>query len=256
MKYLKLAGLCLVAMLMMGMVLAGTASAVGTYKTCQSGGTGTKYSEENCETASGSGTFSVAELTSTEKGVLNGTVGLADTKVPIAGTVEVSCTAKESRGVVGPGKHGKVTTIKGVECTNVKGCENTPTAEARNLPWRTELAEVENESKGKEAGTTLEAESGEAGWAVKCKVLGVEKADECTTNSGLVGFVSLLYTKGFFNNPAGNKRWLLALRFLETHLAKCSVGGTGAGRVRGTILLLAFRLNGHGEPEDRNLLLF
>jgi hypothetical protein len=250
-----LAGLCLVAVLLMGMVAAGSASAVGTYKTCQEvSGTGTKYAAEGCETAEAAGKWEVAELKGTEKAVLAGTLVLTDTKTAV-GEVSVSCSSEEARGVVGPGKLGKVTAINKINCTSIKGCEaGSVKAEADGLPWKTELAEVENSEKAKTAGVKLESEKEEAGWTIKCKVAGLSVEDKCLTNKGLLNYVSLLYTKGFFNNPAGNRRWLLFLEFLNYpgRRATCSQSKEETGIVSGRVLLLAFR----GSGVDVNLLLF
>jgi hypothetical protein len=254
MKSLKLAGLCVVTMLMLGLVAAGSASAAveALYGVCQKEASGTKYSGETCETKTG-GTeeWGVGEIAGTEKAVMAGTLLLVDSKLG----VEVSCTV-EAVGLIGQKRIGRIEEINNTVCTNVKGCENTPTFEFRNLPWKTELAEIENEAKEKSLGATLVSEvSGKAaGWAMKCKVLKIESKDECTINTGLITDLGNRFTDGYFNGPT--PRWLILLEFLNFtgHKANCSLGGSERGEIKNHFALLAYRISG-GKPKDINLLL-
>jgi hypothetical protein len=257
MKPIKLAGLCFVLMLVVGMVLAGNASALPSYRTCQEGATGTKYKEAECEAAESTGKFGVGELESTEKSVASGTLELADTKVPIVGEVSLKCTG-ENLGKLQAKRIALTEKIENIKCVNVKGCENTPTAEVRNLPWKSEIIEVENEAKEKSLGANLASEESgkEAGWKITCTVLGVKGAeDECVTNKGLLTLLALRRTKGFFT---GTTRWLILLEFLHFagREATCSQSKKETGRIIGQIALLAYRIGSGGKPEDRNLLLF
>ena len=251
MKSITTAGLCLVAMLVVSMVAAGTASATNAptpeYQICTKGGAEppTKYTTENCEVASGSGEWNFRGINGTEKSVSLGTLRLADTKV-LGKTVEVSCTGKDE-GSVGPGKFGRVEAITEIKCTPGENCAKI-TAETKplNLPWQTELAEGGKRTK-------IKATNGKgAGWAVTCEVSGIALTDECTTEEGTVGNF-LRFTPGFFN-PNVN-RWLLLTDFENlkaSERAKCTVGGAEAGRVLGSDAVLRATLIG-GKFEDLNL---
>jgi len=245
MKSLRIAGLCLVAMFVMSMVAAGTASAEPTvFESCQEGAAGTKYEENLCEKASGTGKFAIAEIKGTESAIGIGSLRLADTKVPIVGTVEVSCTG-ETKGTVGPGKFARVEKIENINCTPGTNCEKIEkNPEPRNLPWQNEIAEG-----GARAKITATNGKG-AGWAVTCKVLGITKTDECTTEEGSVS-KTRVRSPGFFT---GAKRWLLLFDFETSSAnAKCTIGGANSGRVRGTVAVLRFSIVG-GKFEDLNLL--
>jgi hypothetical protein len=255
MSRLKIAGLCLASMLVMGMALAGSASAAELfYGSCQKSAAGTKYSGETCEKAESTGEWGVGELASTEKAVTIATLRLADTKVPLAGEVAVSCTG-EALGLIGLKKIGRTEEIKNIKCSNVKGCESTPTVEPLGLPWKTELTEIENEAKEKSPGATLKSEKEEAGWAVTCTVLGIKETDKCVTNSAWITDYGNRFTDSFFN-PA-EARWLVLLEFLNIkgHKAKCSIGGSEAGTVKEHLAVLYWYINNSDQVRDGNLLL-
>jgi hypothetical protein len=123
-------------------------------------------------------------------------------------------------------------TVKAVPCTfdKVGLCKSgtTPTAEAVHLPWHTKLIEL-TAGSGNVNDLILGNGAGKPGWAVTCtNILGGKTTDTCeeeagkpagpvATNDGLLGVLAT------FN--AGN-----------TPLAKCSLGGEGAGHVAGTVL--------------------
>jgi hypothetical protein len=232
MKFIRIAGLCLVAMFAMSMVAAGTASAVPVWEHCETekGGTATKYESDQCKTALSGGEFSWQEVKGTEAVRSHGSLLLTDTKVPIEGEVSVSCTG-ENVGFVGPKNHDRITEIINIHCVPDKGCEKVEgeTATPLGLPWQTEIVETEggrDDIKAVEAGK-------EAGWSVECKVLGVTKADECKTNAGSTSLENV-WTKG-----VGKGELLVLTQFDEhTAAANCSVGGTGAGKVRGPVAIL------------------
>jgi len=253
MRNIKIAGLVLASMLLMGMALAGTAAAGPLWATCQKVLSGlTRYEDENCEKANGTGSWSETSLAGTEKSVAAGTLLLVDTGTAV-GEVVVSCTG-EALGSVGPTNLGRTEEIKNIKCTTEKGCEagSTPTAEPVNLPWKTELTETESRLQ---ASLKSEVSGKEAGWKVKCKVV-VQITDECTTNSGLLTYLGAQFTPGFFQPSI--KRWLHLFEFLNTtgHKATCSQAGgkKETGEIRGHLAILAYRFNGTSN-EDRNLLL-
>jgi hypothetical protein len=223
MKHLKIAGLCLVAMFAMSMVATAVASAAPVWEQCrENAGAGTKY-ETGCLKASSTGKWEWKELTTTEKVLSSGTLKLADTKVPIAGTVEVICGGTDE-GTIGPGKFDRVTTVTPVNCKAGTNCEEVKKVEARNLPWQTELFETEGgkvRDAIKEGGTG----TGEPGWKVECKVLGITKGDECVTNKG---------TTSIADDLSGSVLLVLATFVPKTgEKAKCEVGGAEAGTVEG-----------------------
>ncbi len=220
MKSIKIAGPCLVAMLVVSLAAAATASASPVFEQCrENSGTGTKWEDKGCSKANGTGKWEWKELTTTEKTTSSGTLTLRDTKVPIVGTVEVVCGGTEE-GAIGPGRFGRVTKITPVGCKPGKNCEEVKKVEARNLPWQTELFETEKTVRDaiKEVG------AGVPGWKIECRVLGITKADECASNTQSVS-VSLDF---FFIG------YSVLLSFLKNSgKAKCEIGGAESGEVEG-----------------------
>jgi hypothetical protein len=240
MKLLRMAGLCLVAMCVMGMVAAGTASAAPSWATCKEGAAGTKFSGEQCTTAESTGKWGWEELKGTEAAIGLGTLILRDTKVPIEGTVEVSCTG-EAFGSVGPGALSRTEEIKNIKCKAGKNCEEiTKEVEPVNLPWRGELTEESSTERNKLTSTAGNGKG--PGWSVTCRVLGITKTDECTVNTGYTTPSNLFDP---YHGTTTNS-WLILLDFLSTApKANCEVGGTGSGEVIGSIGILS-RLTEHG----------
>lgn len=245
MKLLRTAGLCLVAMCVMGMAMAGTAAAVErVWEHCQTekeaGPIPTKYSEHQCTTAMSGGKWAWRTVENTEKVVTHGSLVLKDLKVPIEGTVEVQCTG-EDVGSVGPKTFDRIESITNIQCAAGKGCEKLEgNAEPRNIEgigWQTALEEpvageirdkITNGKTGKEA----------PGWAVTCRVLGVTETDVCTVTEGS--------TKVENKATPGVEGSLLVLTTFEAKSPKanCTVGGEKEGEVLGTIANL--QANGWG----------
>jgi hypothetical protein len=125
MKSIRIAGACLVAMLALSMALGASASAaILGWEQCETektSGPGSKYAEDQCSTASGTGTWSWQEVKGTEKVIGPGSLVLRDTKT-IVGTVEVHCSVK-AEGTVGPGRFARVTGITEIKCSAGTGCE-------------------------------------------------------------------------------------------------------------------------------------
>jgi hypothetical protein len=229
MKHLKIAGLCL-AMLALSMIASATASAAVHWEQCSEGSGATKYTEHQCLKAGAGEKWQWNEVTTTEKVVSKGTLVLSDTKVPIAGTVEVKCSGTDE-GTIGPKNIDVTTKITVIGCTAGKDCEEFKKAEARNLPWQTELFETESTVRDK---ITADG-NGSPGWLVECKVLGISKGDECTNAEG---------TSLVENKVTGTELLVLTTFEKKTPKANCSVGGTGAGEVAGIIAIL--KENGWG----------
>jgi len=217
MKHFKVAGLCLVAMFAMSMAATVTASAAPVWEQCREGTGNTKYEDSHCTKLSTSGKFQWQEVKGTEKVNSSATLTLKDTNVPIVGTVEVKCSGTDE-GTIGPGKFDKVTKIVVSKCTAGTNCSTFKKAEARNLPWQTELFETEGRVRNK----ITSGGAGAPGWAVTCVVLIVEETDVCTTETGSTLMEPTL--------PSGA---LAAVFEAKSGKANCTVGGTAAGEVGG-----------------------
>jgi hypothetical protein len=175
MKGMKIAGLCLLAVLAASLATAASASATPIWEGCLKGASGTKYTNEKCEEASGTGEWAWSEIKGTEKSVNLGSVALVQEEIPVVGTVEVHCLA-EGSGTIGPGRFARTEKMT-FTCSAGKNCEKVDGAvEAKDLPWHEELFETEKEIDLATGGKT---EKEAPGWKVTCNVLGVEATDEC-----------------------------------------------------------------------------
>ncbi len=204
MRFIRIAGLCLVALAAMAMATAATASAAPVW-------------EQN-------GT----EVKGTEKVMGTGTLKLKDTKT-LLGTSEVECGGAE-KGTIGPGSLDRVEVIEvqASQCAAKKVCENVEEITAKGLPWQTEVYE-----SGKELRDNIKTTgNGEPGWRVKCKTIGGSKVDECLAEAGLVPS-----TKVTNETVKG----VVVSEFEEEHSpkAKCTEGGAKSGAVVGLITLLS-----------------
>jgi hypothetical protein len=198
MKSIKIAGLCLVALAAMAMATAATASATPVWEQLN----GTTWSE----------------IKGTEKVIDAGTLKLTDTKGGLTGgVVTVECSGT-STGTVGPGKYDRITTITVANpCRNITGCVGTIKAEARNLPWQTELFETE----GKVRDSVVSEVAGKfPGWKVECTL-----SDTCEGNT----------TTAIVNNTSNNT--VEAVFDAKSAVVTCSRGGAGTGKVEGTNII-------------------
>ncbi len=228
MKSIRIAGLCLVAMFVMSMVAAGTASAAAGWLTCKESATTTKYETAGCVKASATGKFGFEEVKGTEAARALGSLRLIDTKVPIVGKVAVLCTG-EGKGSVGSGAFSRTEKIEEIECSPGENCEKVEKkAEPRNLPWQGELAE-----EGGVKRNRIKAEGGEGpGWAVSCRVLGITKEDVCVVPNAEKPFTNVA-------NEVINNVQAVSLSFVAAApKANCSVGGAKSGEVLGSVGLL------------------
>jgi hypothetical protein len=122
--------------------------------------------------------------------------------------------------------------IKGITATSCKfikagECETSKpiTFKTVNLGWSLLLEEVKNKSSVTELRDLITSlTSKPPGWAVECTVKGIFKiTDTCEGN---------ISTKVRENRGNGTVEGVFEE---ESPLAKCSVGGAGAGHVRGTV---------------------
>ncbi len=156
MRFIRIVGLCLVALAAMAMATAATASAQPVWEV--------------------NGT----EVKGTEKVMGSGTLRLADNLTPL-GESAVECSGTTT-GTIGPGKIDRVETITVASCKPIRVCENVETVKPLSLPWQTELYETEGKVLNK-----ISEIKGEPGWSVTCKTLAGRKTDECVTEAGKEG---------------------------------------------------------------------
>src|SRR5258708_18938797 len=189
MKHLKIAGLCLVAMLVMGMALAATASAAPgkpVWEGCLKSAPGTKYESSACQKVGTTNEWGWEEIKNTDKVVSVGfTITLTDTGAT-GGSSKIQCfKGAEDEGSVGPGNKDRVEVARVKEpkknCTRIEGgCKagEVEEVEGANLPWQTEVFETE---KMKITNlTSIKGGGKEPGWKVKCNTLIASKEDTCT----------------------------------------------------------------------------
>ncbi len=189
MKFLKIAGLCLASMLMMSMALAGTANATALWLLCLEGTNAgnTKYKNNQCSEASGTGKWESVAIGSKSDSVraVALSLRLEDAKGELGGAVIVKCpVVKGGRGLV-EGNVLIVTEAKApspsTECTaegtgTFKSCKTSNLTQVGgvNLPWEVVISESGSEFIGKIKKGPMAA--GEPGWEVECA--GV-KTDAC-----------------------------------------------------------------------------
>ncbi len=215
MKHLvKIVGLSLASMLVLGMAIASSASAHAWLQCRENAGTGTKWTESKCATAGSSGKWEWTELTTTEKVEGEGTLVLKDTNID-SKTVIVQCAGTDV-GSIGPKQFDRIVTVTTVGCTNVENCGGTIKAEAVNTPWQTELFETEGKIRDK---IVSETSGKEPGWKVTCT--GVSDVCEAITTTATENVQSTGVVNAIFDSKSAK--------------AKCS-GGTLSGEVTGKIV--------------------
>ncbi len=226
MKHLKIAGLCLATTLALSVVIATTASAAPVWEQCsteKAATAATKYTEDLCNKASGSGWWAWQEIPASAPQTIHvrGTVTLKDAKT-LAGESEVECLV-EAEGPAG-GSVEKAEKVTATNCRGVKVCEGTPTVSAVDLPWETEFFETEKKVLQTLKGTT----NGEPGWNIKCKVSGVEVEDECKGEKGSPERLA-------DENVETNGVPLLLETFTGSAKGDCKQGGKETGSAKGSI---------------------
>jgi hypothetical protein len=236
MKHLEMVALCLASMLVMGMALAGNASAAPLWLVCLEGTGLTKFSTNQCTEASSTGKWQSLGIPSgvaVTVRLLAFSLRLEDTGV----SSQVECPDAGAPGsgvglIEGTNK-GKITKFELKEpekegCKVLKGiltCK-AGTLEKKGavgLPWTTEIFETESKTLAKVGS------SGNPGWSITCG----GTTDTCEAKSG----ESVLE----FNNQVSGAVLLAFLKWLENGIRwKCSLGGTGAGILRGFLGLLGW----------------
>jgi hypothetical protein len=226
MKKFQLLGLALFAVLAVG-AAAATSSALAL---------------ESVWLVNGNRLFSL-ELVLSEtignKGDNSGEILLEDSKAPLVGKTDVTCSGFDE-GWVGTGSLDEITLIMSlgttetaegwIACKISVGCEagTTPEAMALNLPWLTELLLTLSGTEEIFLDDIV-AGTGEAGWLIRnCLVLGAPREDECTTNQASVDID---------NNVTQGDVVALFLGAASNVLAHCSQSGTNSGIVEGEVLI-------------------
>jgi len=238
-KSLKIAGLCLAAMLMVGMSLAGTANAAELlWLVCLEGSNLTKYTNSTCLTASGAANNTKGWQS---QGVLAGqeitvkllpfSILLIDEKSTL-GKVAVKCwdtAGAIGEGVIkskGEGEIRKAEVITpNTNCTDEeKKCTKINSLQGVHLPW---VTNIEKGANG-ETLTTIKPHAGgeQPGWAIECEVLGIKSTDTCVSVAGKEEKVRLV-------NHFSATELLVATLFEEANTATCTQGGAGSGKVKG-----------------------
>lgn len=233
MKHLKIAGLWLASMLVMGMALAGTAAATPAWLVCKEGTGSTKYSSNQCTEAEATGKWQWSGLSAGEKEtvkIVGFTLTLKDTKT-LLGEVEVQCFGKGFRGegIAEAAGKGEITVAE-VEkpkenCVGRKICKEKEVEEVKgaHLPWNTEVVGDET--------TLANSGAGEPGWTIKCDTSLGSQTDTCESEGKEYEEVGLL-------DEVSAGVSLVAGLLENVHKAKCSVGGAGAGEDVGSLAIL------------------
>jgi hypothetical protein len=240
MKRLKIAGLCLVSMLAMGMALAGNASAALLWLVCLEGSGLTKYSSNQCTEASGTGKWQSLGLPSGSSDTVrllafslrladNGTG--AEIECPDPGTTGWGLIESPSKGII---KEAKISEPK-VNCKLLKpailGCRETNNIEAIegvNLPQESEIFTTEGKILGRgKVGVSA------PGWKIRCGGI----TDECIEATGNPEFAEL-------NNEVTKGVLLIRARAEERAKQHCSVLGGNTGEVKGLAAILLWNGNG------------
>jgi hypothetical protein len=238
MKHLKIAGLCLVLMFVMGMALAGDASAALLWLLCLESTGLTKYEDNQCTKASGTGKWQSLGLPSGGSDTVR-LLGFSLVLIDKGVGVSIHCPDVGSGwGLIESGKLVvKIAEIKNpvaegcklegafLTCNSVSKLESI---EAVHLPWTSEIFETEAKNLAKVKGT-----GGGPGWSIRCA--GVR--DECIEATGKPEFAELLngVTKGV----------LLVLARAESRgRQNCTVGGSEKGETQGVSAVLLWNGNG------------
>jgi hypothetical protein len=246
MKFVKIAGLCLASMLLVGMALAGTANATPLWLLCLEGtnASNTKYSSNQCTKAESSGKWesvSIGTKSDTVRAVAF-SLRLEDAKGELGAAVIVKCgEVKGGSGliegnllIVREAKAPKPSTECEGEGTGLfKVCKTASLeqVEGTDYPWKVEISA----SGGTYTGKIQPDGGGEPGWKVKCA--GVE--DSCLSE----GAGTLEETTGSAGVVTAGVL-LVQAKFKGTGKAKCTQGGKEAGHVLGNVAILLSSGNG------------
>jgi hypothetical protein len=148
----------------------------------------------------------------------SGTLELTDENGFFGSTVTVKCSGTTS-GTAGPGAADTTSSVTVSSCTTVSGVCGSPRAEAVHLPWKTELSTVAGVVRD-----TIKADgNGAPGYLVECTIFGSVVKDTCASERGQPKVVALNTSPVKLEFDAGSGT------------ADCTLGGAGAGHVRGTV---------------------
>jgi hypothetical protein len=238
MKRLKVAGLCLVSMLVAGMALAGNASAALLWLLClpQTGGT-ERFADNQCTEKEAGGAWESVSL-----GTKSDTVRLLAFSLLLSDPpITVHCPDVSVNGGWGLIEKNKlIVKIAEVPKPKEEGCKVEGSlltckegalekVSAVNLPWTAEMFETEKKNLAQIVGSGGKP----PGWAITCG--GV--TDTCTESSGKPEFLELL-------NGVTKKVLLVLARLTNKGRADCTVGGKEKGQVKGLIAILLWNGNG------------
>jgi hypothetical protein len=147
----------------------------------------------------------------------SGTLELTDENGFLGSTVTVKCSGTTT-GTAGPGAADTTSSVTVSSCTTVSGVCGSPSASAVNLPWKTELATIGGVVRDK----ILNDGKGAPGYKVKCTIFGSVIEDTCTSERGQPSVtLNTSPVPVVFDTGSGT--------------ADCTLGGAGAGHVRGTV---------------------
>jgi hypothetical protein len=248
-KAMKLAGLCLASVLVMGMALAGNASAALLWLVCLKGVGLTKYTTSRCLTASGepptnNGWQSLGLLPAQRPTVLLRTLTIrlhdsgrgAGVRCVKRG-VELA-EGQEGEGTIEEGGKGKVTVAKittpSENCFGEGACseKGVEAVEGINLPWNIEVVEG---PEGMESSITSGGK-GEPGWKVKCNTLLGSQTDECTSETGKPEKINLGNQRS--TEYSYGRELLVKATFRNVANGKCSLGGAKTAELTGLVAIL------------------
>jgi hypothetical protein len=236
-RSIKIAGLCLASMLIMGMALGSSASAALLWLVCLEGSGLTKYESSTCLKASGTGKWQSLGVPA------GGAITVKLTPISILltdkdtaiGEVVANCSSGGSRGagVIKANGEGEITVATyenpKANCKDEKkNCTEFTRVQGANLPWKIKLFVGTNG----EPLSKIEAHTGGGppGWEVTCKAI-IEITDTCTSNTNEEEEIR-------FRNTLSATELLVTALFEESHLAHCTQSGKNTGSVSGSIAVL------------------
>jgi len=237
-RNIKIAGLCLASMLVMGMALAGSANAAPLlWLVCLEGTGLTKYTGSSCATLAGRpnsepGWQSLGLLPgqSDTVRILSFTITLTDTKAT-GGESKIRCLEHvTSWGLIENSGKGKQFTAEvanpKANCAVIKGgCKagEVESVKGAHLPWTTEVVE----EGGKGLIQIVSGTGGEPGWTVRCNTLLGKQEDTC---EGL--------EHAFAENQVTEGVLLVLAEFANLKKGKCSQSKAVSGEVEGKFAIL------------------
>jgi len=238
-RTLGLAGMMVAVALMVVASVGVASSSAAEWGECfsQAGGA---YKDGLCNEKTG-GSFEWEAFAAPVEVKSKGRLELTDEKGgPFSEAVTVRCPKNSeaeglNKGTVGPGSTDEITEVTDaagkttIECERVAGtCPAPVTATAVHLPWHTKLIVVNGEIRDElVSGTAKEGEpaGSEPGWTVKCSSV----TDTCERQG------TEAHQNTAVSNVTGGVDTTFDAKSTNVH---CSRGGTGKGKVRGTVHVL------------------